>query len=79
MEKQRRSDAIGAFKMAVSMREKAVREFAAAILHGDKAQKSRILKAAEAFVAGKKLPKLPVKPKLTPDQVVERYAPQGAC
>ncbi len=53
-----------------------IREFATAILHGDQAHKDWLLDAAEAFVAGKRVPK---PPKLTGDEIVRRFAPQGAC
>ena len=56
--------------------DKAVREFAVSILHGDKAHQGWLIEATERFIAGKKPPK---PPRLTSDQVVERYAPQGAC
>jgi hypothetical protein len=51
-------------------------EFATAILHGDQAHKDWLLDAAEAFVAGKSVPK---PPKLTGDEIVRRFAPRGAC
>jgi hypothetical protein len=54
----------------------AIRAFAKLIQHGDEAHKARLLAAAEAFIAGKKLPK---PPKLTGDEIVAWFAPQGAC
>ena len=56
-----------------------IREFATAILHGDPAHKAWLLAAAEAFIAGKRVPKPPAKPQLTGEEIVKRYAPQGAC
>ena len=50
--------------------DKAVREFAVSILHGDKAHQDWLIEATERFIAGKKPPK---PPRLTSDQVVERY------
>jgi hypothetical protein len=55
------------------------REFAKSILHGDKAHKAWFLAAAEAFIAGKKPPKPTAKPRLTGEQIVQRYAPEGSC
>jgi hypothetical protein len=49
------------------------------ILHGDQGHQAWLIKAAEAFIAGKRLPKPPAKAKLTGDQIVKRYAPPGAC
>ncbi len=57
----------------------AIRAFAKAILHGDKAHKDWLIEAAEAFIADKKPPKPPPKPKLTGEQIVKRYAPEGSC
>jgi hypothetical protein len=53
-----------------------IRDFAKSILQGDKAHKAWLLAAAEAFIAGKKVPK---PPRLTPDQAYQRFGPQGAC
>jgi cytoskeletal protein CcmA (bactofilin family) len=50
-----------------------MRSSATAILHGDKAHRDLLIKAAEAFIAGKTAPK---KPKLTRLRSWLRYAPQ---
>jgi hypothetical protein len=56
----------------------AVLAFANAILHGDEDHRRWLISAAEAFCAGKRLPKRE-KRMLTGDEVVELYAPQGIC
>ena len=74
-------DSVGAEARASSIdpAEKAIRSFAHSILHGDKAHKDWLLAAAEAFIAGKKPPTPPAKPKLTVEQIAKRYAPPGGC
>ena len=42
-----------------------IRDFAKSILHGDKAHRDWLMAAAEAFIAGKRVPK-PPKPKQQP-------------
>jgi hypothetical protein len=60
---------------AIALGTEAIRAFAKSILHGDQAHKDWLL-AAEAFVAGKKVP---TPPRLLADQVYQWFGPQGDC
>src|SRR5262249_32650508 len=55
----------------------AVLAFAEAIAHGDAAYRRWLILAAEAFRAGKCLPRNEMV--LTADEVVDLYAPEGIC